>query len=304
MPCPSEYYPNSSSSSSSNASMNNPYLQPHDGHVQNFTNSFSMGSTFTYPHQEHRYLLDRGQEDLRLCPSSLVDNGLNATGLGFAGDPSASSSAFDPQPEEIAAYQYQQPAWGWLDPNPPAVSDHEIAAPAPIYPTGSAETPFFAGKSSSVAQAQTHGNLHTNGTPDTQPPQVHLHANQEQPLAHVLVPMQAAGATQLPTPAAMAVLLSPEGRSVREPAQTGYGIIPPSSASRSSVAALGHHLSGSSSNITVDSDSATNATRRVATRTTRAVEPHPVVATQQGVPMIPDSITREKKHACTMCHKR
>lgn len=298
MPCHPKYYPASSSSSSSNESMNNPYL---DGHAQNFTNGFSTGSTF-YPHQEYRYLVDRGGEDFRLCTSSFVDGVLDATGLGFAGNPSASSSAFDPQPEEVTVYQHQQPAWGWMDPSPSVAPDYEIVAPAPIYPAGSAETPYFGGKSSSVAHGQTHKHANANATGNTQHPQVHVHANQDQPLVHGSVPMQTTGATQLPTPAAMAVLLSPEGRSAREPAQTGHGIIPPSSALRSSAVALGHRPDGSSRNITIDSDSVTNATHSIATRTTR--EPHPVVATQQGVSVIPDSITREKKHACTMCHKR
>ncbi|KAF8972534.1 hypothetical protein BDZ97DRAFT_839250 [Flammula alnicola] len=209
-------------------SMTDPFFAQDDG--QNFTNGFSRGSSFTYPHQGYRYLLDRGELTSRLCTSSLVDNTLDATGLGFAGNPS-SSHTFAGAPEDISAYQQQ--TWDWI-----GASSPRIVAPAPLYPAA-VEPPYF-GIKSAVNQTSI----------ERSPP------------------------VQLPTPAAMAILLNPSGRSEGEPSPSGYDI-PPSSA------IVAHHVPPSA-----------------ATTPTRPVEPN---ATTHGVP---EPLSREKKHACTMCHKR
>jgi hypothetical protein len=101
----------------------------YDGLVQetypdHFTNGFSRGSSF--PYQDYRCLLDRGELTSRLCPTSLVDHPtttLDATGLGFAGNPPP-GCAFG-APEDIPAYD---PApWDWFNPS------NGIVAPAPVY---------------------------------------------------------------------------------------------------------------------------------------------------------------------------
>lgn len=81
--------------------------------------------------------------------------------------------------------------------------------------------------------------------------------------------------TQFPTPAAMAILLSPHGQSDDEPTLAGYEEIPPEL-----------------TEFVVNSGSST-AVGRIA----RPVEPVVVDPT-------PEVPAREKKHACTMCHKR
>lgn len=106
---------------------------PHDD-VQNFTPSFSRGSSFTYSHHDYRDWLDRGELASRACATSLVVAPFDATGLGFAGNPSTSTS-FDQPPEDISAYQDQ--LWAWT-----GACAGAIVAPAPMYPS-SAEPPCF-----------------------------------------------------------------------------------------------------------------------------------------------------------------
>lgn len=197
--------------------------------ASNFTNNFSRGSSFTYPHQDYRYLLDRGELTSRLCAPGLVDSTFDATGLGFAGN--SSSNATFVAPEDISVYQ--QPTWDWT-----GLQAGEITAPAPVY-AAQREPDFFGTKSPATMGSAVRS-----------------------PVA------------QLPTPAAMAVLLNPNGRSEDEPSQIGYSI-------------------PSGSALVANRPSAT------ATRPTRLVEP--VVSSQECVP---ESLSREKKHACTMCHKR
>lgn len=221
--------------------MTDPFLAQDDG--QNFTSGFSRGSSFTYPHQDYRYLLDRGELASRVCTSSLVDGPFDATGLGFAGDPS-SSAAFIPVPEDISAYH--QPAWDQWIGAPGATQG--IVAPAPVYPSA-AEPPYFGIKDAAANQAVASSSSSTTSVVRAPP-------------------------VQLPTPAAMAILLNPHGRSEGELAQSGYDI-PPGSA------VLAHRASSSAAALPL-----------------RPEEPG---VTTQGVP---ESLSREKKHACTMCHKR
>jgi hypothetical protein len=200
---------------------------PHPHHLiqdvsQNFTNGFSRGSSFTYPHQDYPYFVDRGELASRLCPTSLVDNNpLDATGIGFAGNPSSGNTFV--VPEDISVYNQ----WNWSHP-----SDHPVVAPAPVYP----QQPAFSVKSAS-----------TNICSPT---------------------------AQLPTPAAMAVLLNPNaqlGDQQQTQSVTDFEI-PQGSAIHTSV-------------------------------TVRPVV-RPVVEPIVAVQGVPDSPSREKKHACTMCHKR
>ncbi|KAF8168498.1 hypothetical protein B0H34DRAFT_685784 [Crassisporium funariophilum] len=210
--------------------MSDPYLAQDGG--LNFTNGFSRGSSFTYPHPDYRYLLDRGELASRLCATSLVnDNALDATGMGFAGNPSSNTNFV--APEDISVYQQQQ-TWDWT-----GVSNHAIVAPAPIYPAPVAESPAYLGIKSSRNQGSS---------------------------------VVRSPAAQLPTPAAMAILLNPNARSEGELSQSGYEI--PSG----STVAVSHH-------------------------TATAMRPsiHPAV---EPVLAVPDCLSREKKHACTMCHKR
>jgi len=201
-------------------------LAPEDG--ENFTNCFSRGSSFP-PHQDYRYSLDREELAPRFCSTSLVDNILDATGLGFSGDPSP-STGFVVAPEDILAYQ--QPTWGWT-----GAPSTGIITPAPVY-AQPPETGYFGIKSTGNNQ----------------------------------ISIMCSPAAQLPTPAAMAVLFNPN-RSDEEPTQTGFEIpqSPTVLPSHASFASNGH--------------------------VTRPVESG--VATQ-GVP----ELSREKKHGCTMCHKR
>ncbi|KDR68766.1 hypothetical protein GALMADRAFT_256609 [Galerina marginata CBS 339.88] len=203
------------------------YLAQDD--AQNFATSFSRGSSFTYPYQEYRYLLDRGELTSRLCTSGLVGSTLDATGLGFAGNHASNTGALA-APEDITAYQQQ--TWDWT-----GAPNGEIIAPAPVY-AAQAEPDYFGIKSPGI---------HASGV--------------RSPTA------------QLPTPAAMAVLLNPSGRSEDELSQIGYEL-PHTSA------LVANHASATA-------------------RPNRIVEP--LVSTQE---IVPESLSREKKHACTMCHKR
>ncbi|KAH9487308.1 hypothetical protein JR316_0001380 [Psilocybe cubensis] len=135
--------------------------------------------------------------------------------------------------EDIASYN-QQP-WDWSS----APEGETNASSSPIYASPSAEDAYF----------------RISKTP----------ADHESSLR--------SPAPQLPTPAAMAILLNPNGRSEAEPSQPGCQFPLPSElvANRSPATA----------------------------KSNRLVEQ--VVASQEG---IPESISREKKHACTMCHKR
>ena len=211
---------------------------PHHPHLtqdtsQNFSNGFSRGSStsFAYPHQDdYRYFVDRGELASRLCPTSLVDNNdlVDAAGIGFAGNPSSSSSNTFVIPEDLSVYNQ----WNWSQ------HDQPILAPAPVYPQQ--QQPAFSVKSASSSSLSS---------------------------AVVCSPT-----AQLPTPAAMAVLLNPDAR----------------------LAADQQHAQVAT-DFEIPQGSAMHTARPTIIR---PVEP---VVAVQGVP---DSPSREKKHACTMCHKR
>lgn len=200
-----------------------------------FTSGFSRGSSF--PYQDYRCLLDRGELTSRLCPTSLVDQTttLDATGLGFAGNTPA-GCAFG-APEDIPAYD--PTSWDWSNPS------NGIVAPAPVYAT---EATTYLGMSKPSG------------------------GHQFSSLAERYHPPSA----QLPTPAAMAVLLNPHGRSDVEHSHSGY----PETHFESSP--LARHVSAALRPF---------IRREVSSGTVQ----------NQGTS---EGLSREKKHACTMCHKR
>lgn len=191
---------------------------------QFFSNGFSRGSSsFAYPHQDYRYF-DRGELASRVCPTSLVDNNsLDATGIGFAGNPSSGNTFV--VPEDISVYDQ----WDW--------SPH-ILAPAPVYP----HTQPFSVKSTRTSS------------------------------------LVCSPTAQLPTPAAMAVLLNPNAQQLGDHQQQQQQQLPLQVA---------------------DYEIPQGHTASLTVRPIRPVEP--VTAVHQ---VVPDSPSREKKHACTMCHKR
>jgi hypothetical protein len=208
-----------------------------EAYPDHFTTGFSRGSSF--PYQDYRCLLDRGELTSRLCPTSLVDHTtLDATGLGFAGNPPP-GCAFGP-PEDIPAYD--PTSWDWSNPS------SGIVAPAPVY---AAEATGYLGL------CKPSGD-HPFSAP----------TERYQPLDP---------STQLPTPAAMAILLNPHGRSDREHSQSGY----PETHFESSPL-VGRHVS---------------AALRPFVRREGPIGTVQNQGTSEG-------LSREKKHACTMCHKR
>ncbi|KAF8798291.1 hypothetical protein BYT27DRAFT_7203402 [Phlegmacium glaucopus] len=233
-----------------------PYLSAPDD-ASNFANGFSRGSSssFTYPHQDyHRYFVDRGElAASRLCTTSLVDNNnnnsssLDATGIGFAGNPSSSNTFI--VPEDISVYNQ----WDWSQ------TAHPIVAPAPppVYPP-----------------------------PPPQPPQVFPSSSSVKSARNPSTSIVCSPTAQLPTPAAMAVLLNPNGRSTQIGDQQHQQQEQQESSSQ--MAADYEIPQGSAAAI-------------ISHHTVRPIRPVEPVVAVQGVP---DSPSREKKHACTMCHKR
>jgi hypothetical protein len=206
-----------------------------------FAGGFSRGSSFAY--QDYRCLLDRGELTSRLCPTSLVDHTttLDATGLGFAGNPPP-GCAFG-APEDIPAYD--PASWDWPTPS------NGIVAPAPVY---AAEATGYLGVSKPSGD----------------------HQFSEQPAERYHHPHHLPSA-QLPTPAAMSILLNPHGRSDREHSQSGY----PETHFESSPL-VGRHVS---------------AALRPFIRREGPIGTVQNQGTSEG-------LSREKKHACTMCYKR
>lgn len=192
-----------------------------------FAGSFSGGSSLTYPHQDYRYFLDRGGPS-RLSSTRLTSTiNLDATGLGFAGNPSSTSNF---HAEEIAEYDQR---WHWP-------SDPQQELPRQIIPYAAPHDPnpaFLLDKSTFF-----QGSI-------------------------VRTP-----AAQLPTPAAMAVLLNPSARSDAQTSHVPYTApLPPTNLI----------VPGSHAPAAYTSDTAGE------------------VALSHTL-----ELSREKKHACTMCHKR
>lgn len=212
----------------------------HETYPDHFASGFSRGSSF--PYQDYRCLLDRGELTSRLCPTSLVDHTptLDATTLGFAGN-SPPGYAFGP-PEDIPAYD--PASWDW--PNPTS----QIVAPAPVYP---AEATSYLGINKSSGEGGDHQFSDRYNHPHHPP------------------------SAQLPTPAAVALLLNPHGRSDREHSQSGY----PDT-----------HF-----------ESSPLVTRHVSAALRPFIRREGPIGTVQNQGTS-EGLSREKKHACTMCHKR
>jgi len=227
-----DYYGNSvQCAHSSSHSVPDPYIVAPDA-APNFTNGFSRGSSsFPYPHQDYRYLFDRGDLTSRFCPTNLVDHTFDATGLGFAGEPSpVVNNTFAAGTEDIPVYA-QAAAWDWSG---SGSSGNGVVAPVPVY-AALLDPPYLASKPSGIHERS------------------------------------------LPTPAAMAVLLNPHGRSDGEQLQSGY-----SEALSEPSPLVPNHMSASVRPIIRPEEAA-------------------VIIQSQGTSEGPP---REKKHACTMCHKR
>ncbi len=225
-----DYYDSLQCAHNSSHPIPDPYIVAPDA-AQNFTNGFSRGSSFPYSHQDYRYLFDRGDLTSRLCPTNLVDHTFDATGLGFAGDPSSVTTFAGT--EDIPVYE-QAAQWDWS-----GSSSNGVVAPVPVY-AALLDPPYLTSKPSGI-------------------------------------PVERSPPVQLPTPAAMAVLLNPHGRSDGEQLQSGY-----SEALTEVSPLVANHMSASVRPIIRPEEAA-------------------VVIQSQGTSEGPP---REKKHACTMCHKR
>jgi len=251
--------------------LHDPYYAPEE--TQNYTTGFSRGSSF----QDYQYFLDRGELPSRLCAE---DSTLDATGLGFAGNGSSSIASAN----IFVDYQQQQ-HWNWCS-NP---DNGEIIAPAPVYAAQVApHTP------SSVSDY-----FGVNVTGAFKRPTENLELNQE--TSPVRSP-----AAQLPTPAAMAILLNPNARSEGEhltSQENGYGISR-GAPGHPTLGVVNHPLHPLSLSSHVSSSAPSSGAPRA---NNRLAEPRNGVtsATLEGQAAIPESpASREKKHACTMCHKR
>lgn len=258
--------------------------------VSNFTQSFSRGSPYVYSPQSYvHYIVDRGELDSRLCSTSLVSSTLDATGVGFSGDHSTVS--FTAQvigPEDISAYGHQSQWDSWptssnADLSEPSTSSSSgIIAPAPIYATPSS----FSGTPFNHGGASCHLPLEkdpcASGSQDTSSA-----CSLNSTVAAPVPPGVSAAATQLPTPAALAVLLNPNSRSAgasQQASQLNLGALPPFDLAPGV---------GSTSDIITP--------HRASPSVGRASRPGEPGSAVQGVP---EAQSREKKHACTMCHKR
>lgn len=258
-----------------------PYSTVHDQYFatagDNFPGSFSRGSSLAYPHEDYRYITDRGgpssagptavnggRPSTIYTAATTTSIAFDATGLGFTGNNNVATTVSVSgreyhHAEEIPASYNQSQGWQWechstgqatvppsSHPHPHTIAHPQLHAPTlPQLPNTTGPSgalppdPTFLDLSSAIKSAVTVG--------------------QSQ-----LYPVRSPTA-QLPTPAAMAVLLNPNGRGREQTPQISAdatGLPPPMIQMPSCVA------------------------------DTTAVVP------------IPDMLSREKKHACTMCHKR
>lgn len=190
-----------------------------------FAANFSLGSSLAYPdpHEGYPYVFHRGEGSSYREGTTTV--GLAATGLGFSDNntPSLTASLFPN--EEVPLYSQ---TWSWTQ-QAQASMLHGVVAPVPVLP-GPPEVSFLPMKNKQVPSQSSY-----ERPPD--PP--------------------------LPTPAAMAVLLSSGGRADnRGPFDLVEGV---------------------------------------------AAAPNGPTSVGVGVPASHGTLetaSREKKHACTMCHKR
>ncbi|KAF9449325.1 hypothetical protein P691DRAFT_774767 [Macrolepiota fuliginosa MF-IS2] len=274
-PPPIDYYHTSTAYST----VHDQYLATGGGDI--FAGSFSRGSSLAYPHEDYRYMTDRGGPSgvviagsgcglptTSYAPVATTSIAFDATGLGFTENnnlvaPVPASGREYCHPEDISGSYEQTQGWQWEchstgqatiapPPHPPPYPlTHASALPRLPNATGASGVlpppdPVFVGSlTSTIKSAVTVGQSQT-------------------------YPVRSPTA-QLPTPAAMAILLNPNGRR-RE--RTPQIAMDPASASLS-VQQPPSMMQMSSS-----------------------------VADTSAVMPVPDMLSREKKHACTMCHKR
>lgn len=198
-----------------------------------FIGDFSRGSPFAYPHPEYAYFPDRGGPSTTIPSTSLAVSSLDATGLGFTGNPSGTDLFL--QPEDIA--EYAQESWQWT--GQPCHGLGPLATPAHIAHVHPEPDFFEVDKSS--------GSLVESGV--------------------------CSPTAQLPTPAAMAVLLNHKARPERrhEEGSSSTGVAPPPPLP------------------VVDTTPHAHQNETVA------------ISPPRPVPDRSDILSREKKHACTMC---
>jgi hypothetical protein len=224
-----------------------------------------------YPHEDYRYMTDRGGPStvgaglsVPYDPSTTAPSiGFDATGLGFAENNHGTANPSDYcHPEDIPGSYEQTQGWQWEChsttgqavvapaslPHP-----HPLALPqlhAPVLPqlpstTNSPPDPAFLDLTSTIKSAVT--------------------VERSQNYSSVRSPT-----AQLPTPAAMAVLLNPNGHGREQtPAQVAMDA---GLSAQQPPPAMMQMSSG--------------------------------VADATALIPVPDLLSREKKHACTMCHKR
>lgn len=277
-PSPIDYY----------HAVSNPYSTTHGQCFatggDNLAGSFSRGSSFAHPHEDYQHMNDGG------FPSSAsnvaVDGGLSSatyrttatmniafdtTDLAFnesnfvgVCDRSLSVPGRSRYSEEMPGRYEQSQGWQWEGrsieqvtmaplsrPHPHALAQQHPHAPTlPQIPDITSESsalprdPAFFDLASTIKSADTVEQSHTH-------------------------PVRSPTA-RLPTPAAMAVLLNPNGR--------GREQTPPP--------------------VAID------GTGLTAQRPPLVIQMPPSVANAMTMIPVPDIILREKKHACTMCHKR
>ncbi|KAF4623098.1 hypothetical protein D9613_001423 [Agrocybe pediades] len=243
----------------------------------------------------------------RLCAESLLDSTLDATGMGFAGNTDSSSNVFaapegmNPYHAQLQLPQTSSQHWDWAS----SPANGEIIAPAPMYavPVAPQVAPHTPSTFSGYYGPNVTGAAPAGGGGAFKRLANNLDLDQE--TSHVRSP-----AAQLPTPAAMATLLNPPGRSEGEllphltSQQSGYGITRgvPGHASVSVLGVVNHSShSHSLSSHPSSSVSASGAPRRLAEPRNGIINS----ATQEGHGAISETpASREKRHACTMCHKR
>ena len=208
-----------------------PYSPVHDHY------SFSRGSSFVCPHEDYPYMAGRG--DPSTSPAAPVyvpgaTSSFDIAGLAFGADNNSAAAVSGRE------YSHEQ-RWQW-ECHPATTSSH-LHPHAFVHPPLLPQLPTAASPlldlPSTIKTALTMGQTHNLRSPTA----------------------------QLPTPAAMAVLLNPNThtRQIQTP------------------------------QLAVD---------------VAAQQPPLIIQMPSGVPdttalmSVPDILSREKKHACTMCHKR
>ncbi|KAJ3572083.1 hypothetical protein NP233_g3326 [Leucocoprinus birnbaumii] len=263
-----------------------PYSTVHDQYFatggDDFSGSFSSGSSLAYPHEDYRYMTDRGGPSSAVPTAAVVLSSapvytqanipFDATCLGY---PESNNNVAAREPychaEDISASYEQSQGWQWECHSSTAPGQATVAPSSHPHPHPLAHPQLHAS-----VLPQLPG-VTDNGSAGRLPPDsTFLDLSSTIKSSAVTVgqsqnyhPVRSPTA-QLPTPAAMAVLLNPNGHGR---SQTPQGTMDPVGLS--------------------------------AQQPTPAVIQMPSSVTDANALMpVPDILSREKKHACTMCHKR